>query len=127
MDRRVILTTTQQGSAQWLHDLLLSESAMEPELTRYEGFVVAASSDFIQSDPELIQKASNAFVRAMEWMEESDPEEIAERSPPCSREKRICFWTVAKLDKQYGISNTSGRHTGKLYRQAVDAARKDRL
>ena len=64
--QKIILTTTQQGSAQWLRDLLPSGSAMEPEMIRYEGFVVAASSDFIQRDPERIQKTSNAFVRAME-------------------------------------------------------------
>ena len=121
--QKIILTTTQQGSAQWLHDLLPSESAMEPEMTWYESFVVAASSDFIQNDPERIQKASNAFVRAMEWMEGAEPEEIAALLAPMFPGEEDALLTAAKQDKQYGVSNTTGRHTGKLYKQAADAAR----
>ena len=121
--QRIILTTTQQRSAQWPHDLLPSGTAMEPEMTRYESFAVAASSGFIQNNPERIQKASNAFVRAMEWMEEAEPEEIAEFLAPMFPGEEDALQTMAKLDKEYGISSTSGRHAGKLYKQAVEAAR----
>ena len=121
--QRIILTTTQQGSAQRLHDLLPSGSAMEPEMTRYESFVVTASSGFIQNDPERIQKASNAFVRAMEWMEEAEPEEIVEFLAPMFPGEEDALQMMAKLDKEYGISSASGRHAGKLYKQTVEAAR----
>ena len=121
--QRIILTSTQQGSAQWPHDLLPSGSAAEPEMTRYESFVVAASSDFIQRDKERIQKASNAFVRAVEWMEEAEPEEIVEFLAPMFPGKEDALQTMVKLDKQHGLSSTTGRHSGKDYKQAVYAAR----
>ena len=121
--QRIILTTTQQGSAQWPRDLLPSGSAAEPEIARYESFVVAASSDFIQNDPERIQKASNAFVRAMEWMEEAEPKEIVEFLASMFPGEEDTLLTAARQDKQHGLSSTTGRHSGKDYKQAVYAAR----
>ena len=121
--RRVILTVTRQGSTRWSQNLLLPDSTIVPESIQYEAFSVTASSDFIQSDPELVQKASNAFVRAMEWMEGSDPEEIAEALAPLFPGEEDILLDVAILDKQCGITNTTGRHTGKDYRQAVVSAK----
>ena len=122
-EQRVILTVTQQGSTRWLQNLPLSDFEIIPESIQNETFHVTASSDLIQSDPELIQKASNAFVRAMEWMEESDPEEIAEALAPLFPGEEDLLMDVATLDKQHRITNTSGRHSGKGYRQAVAAAK----
>ena len=120
---RIVLTTTRPGSFPLPRELPESEAAAGPERDREAVFVVAAPSGFLQRDPEMVQKASNAFARAMEWMGEAEPEELAQTLAPLFPGEEEALLAAARYDRQHGLFSATGRHTGKGYRQAAEAAR----
>ncbi len=85
----------------------------------YELFTVIASDELIQSDPELIQKAVNAMVKAMQWMEQATPEEIAEKMLPLFDGAQEELLYDAQYDKEHQVANYTGYHTDTGFQAAL--------
>ena len=85
----------------------------------YELFTVIASDELIQSDPELIQKAVNAMVKAMQWMEQATPEEIAEKMLPLFDGAQEELLYDAQYDKEHRVANYTGYHTDTGFQAAL--------
>ena len=85
----------------------------------YELFTVIASDELIQSDPELIQKAVNAMVKAMQWMEQATPEEIAEKMLPLFDGAQEELLYDAQSDKEHQVANYTGYHTDTGFQAAL--------
>ncbi len=131
-DQKIVLSTSQRGSLRCTEDWLrtgagnLSElTTVNPESTRYEGFVVAVPEDLLETDPDVIQKAVNAIARSMEWMGEKSPEEIADQLAGFFPGEEAALLAAAQYDKTHEISSQTGRHTHKGYAAAVDASASD--
>lgn len=86
----------------------------------YELFTVITSDALIQSDPELVQKAVNAMVKAMQWMETATPEQIAEKLTPLfdgAQEGELLY--DAQYDKEHQVANYTGYHTASGFQAGV--------
>jgi len=46
--------------------------------SRYESSIVTATKEFVENNPETVQKFANAVVRAMIWMNSNSDEDVAE-------------------------------------------------
>ncbi len=46
--------------------------------SRYESSIITATKEFVDNNPEKIQKFANAVVRAMIWMDQNSDEDVAE-------------------------------------------------
>jgi NitT/TauT family transport system substrate-binding protein len=44
--------------------------------------VVYMKADFIQKNPETVQRITNAFYKALKWLEKASPEDVARTVPP---------------------------------------------
>ena len=128
-DQKVILSTTQRGSPQctgaWLQvnaGHLTDLATMKPETARYEGFVVAVPGDLPETDPDVVQKAANAIARAIEWMEEVQPEEIARELSRFFPGEEDALLAAARYDKTHEITSQTGRHTHRGFAAAVEGS-----
>ena len=87
----------------------------------YELFTVITSDALIDSDPELVQKAVNAMVKAMQWMETATPEQIAEKLAPLfdgAQEGELLY--DAQYDKEHQVANYTGYHTASGFQAGVN-------
>lgn len=87
----------------------------------YELFTVITSDALIESDPELVQKAVNAMVKAMQWMEQASPEEIAEQLSTLfdgAQEEELLY--DAQYDKEHEVANYTGYHTASGFQAGVE-------
>lgn len=87
----------------------------------YELFTVITSDALIDSDPELVQKAVNAMVKAMQWMETATPEQIAEQLAPLfdgAQEGELLY--DAQYDKEHQVANYTGYHTASGFQAGVN-------
>lgn len=85
----------------------------------YELFAVVTSQEIIDTNPELVQKAVNAMVKAMQWMESASAEEIAEQLAKifeCTDEELLYD---AQFDKDNQIANYTGYHTASGFAAGV--------
>ena len=85
----------------------------------YELFTMITSDEWIQSDPELIQKAVNAMAKAMQWMEKATPEEIAEKMLPLFDGAQEELLYDAQYDKEHQVANYTGYHTDTGFQAAL--------
>lgn len=87
----------------------------------YELFTVITSDALIESDPALVQKAVNAMVKAMQWMEQASPEEIAEQLSTLfdgAQEGELLY--DAQYDKEHAVANYTGYHTASGFQAGVE-------
>lgn len=87
--------------------------------TSYELFTIMTSDELIENDPELVQKAVNAMAKAMQWMENATPEEIAENLLPLFEGADEELLYDAQYDKERGLANYKGYHTESGYQAAI--------
>ncbi|MDB6454117.1 ABC transporter substrate-binding protein [Falsirhodobacter sp. 20TX0035] len=71
-----------KGVGKILIDARSDEGATDVYGGIYPTSVLYATQDFIDENPETIQKVTNATVRALKWMSEHTPEEIVATLPP---------------------------------------------
>jgi len=77
----------------------------------YELFTVITSDQIIQEKPETVQKAVNAMVKALQWMETATPEEIAENLAPLFESAPDELLFDATYDKEHEMANYTGYHS----------------
>ena len=77
----------------------------------YELFAVVTSDETIANDPEMVQGAVTAMVKAMQWMETASPEEIAAQLLPLFEGGEEELLYDAQYDKDRGVANYTGKHT----------------
>ena len=120
--------STNPWSAKKLADLggvVIVDGTDEAEIEKiigsptYELFAVLTSDELIQSDPELVQKAVNAMAKAMQWMEQATPEEIAEKMLPLFDGAQEELLYDAQYDKEHQVANYTGYHTESGFHAAV--------
>lgn len=86
----------------------------------YELFVMMASDEYIAANTETVQKVVNAVAKAMEWMENATPEEIAENLLPLFEGAEEELLYDATYDKDRDITNYTGYHTESGYQAAIN-------
>lgn len=86
----------------------------------YELFVLMTSDEYIASNPETVQKVMNAVVKAMQWMENATPEEIAENLLPLFEGGDEELLYDAQYDKEREITCYTGYHTESGFQAAVN-------
>ena len=86
----------------------------------YELFVMMASDEYIASNPETVQKVVNAVAKAMQWMENATPEEIAENLLPLFEGAEEELLYDANYDKERQITSYTGYHTESGYQAAIN-------
>ena len=98
------------------------EAAMEDLMgtSTYELFMVFTSDAYLAENPETVQKTVNAIAKAIQWMNEASPEEIAANLEPLfeGRDEELLY--SAQADKAAGLHNETGFHTDSGYRAAVE-------
>ena len=97
------------------------EAAMEDLMgsTTYELFTIFTSDAYIAEHPETVQKAVNAMTRAIQWMNEATPEEIAANLDPLFEGQGEELLYSAQADKDRGLHNPTGYHTDSGYEAAL--------
>ena len=89
----------------------------------YELFTMLTSDAFIQSNPETVQKTVNAVVKAMQWMKEATPEEIAQALSPLfdGAEEELLY--DAQYDAEHEMSNYTGYHSDSGFQAGIALTR----
>ena len=87
--------------------------------TTYELFTIFTSDAYIAEHPETVQKTVNAIARAIEWMNEATPEEIAAHLEPLFEGQQEELLYSAQADKERGLHNETGYHTDSGYQAAL--------
>jgi NitT/TauT family transport system substrate-binding protein len=97
------------------------EAAMEDLMgtTTYELFTVFTSDAYIETHPETVQKTVNAIARAIRWMNDASPEEIATNLEPLFEGQYEELLYSAQADKERGLHTTTGYHTDSGFRAAL--------
>ncbi len=97
------------------------EAAMEDLMgtTTYELFTVFTSDAYIAAHPETVQKAVTAIARAIQWMNQATPEEIAANLEPLFEGQQEELLYSAQADKERGLHNETGYHTDSGYQAAL--------
>ena len=85
----------------------------------YELFVLMTSDEYISANPETVQKVMNAVAKAMQWMENATPEEIAEMMLPLFEGAEEELLYDAQYDKERGIASYTGYHTESSFQSAL--------
>ncbi|MCF0123541.1 MAG: ABC transporter substrate-binding protein [Ruminiclostridium sp.] len=85
----------------------------------YELFVLMTSDEYISANPETVQKVMNAVAKAMQWMENATPEEIAEMMLPLFEGAEEELLYDAQYDKERGIASYTGYHTESGFQSAL--------
>lgn len=75
--------------------------------------VIYTRQDFIEKNPETTQRVVNAIVKALKWLENATPEQVADTVPPEYHlgDRPVYLQAVAKLKESYsrtGISTPEG-------------------
>lgn len=85
----------------------------------YELFAVITSQDYIDNNSETVQKTVNAITKAIAWMEQASPEEIAAQLLPLfdGAEEELLY--DAQYDKEHGVATTTGYHSESGFAAAV--------
>lgn len=86
----------------------------------YELFMVFASDEYIQENPETVQKAVTAMTKALKWMNEATPEEIATKLEPLFEGRYEELLYSAQIDKERQLYNPTGYHTESGYTAGVN-------
>ena len=86
----------------------------------YELFVMMASDAYIAENGETVQKVVNAVAKAMQWMENATPEEIAENLLPLFEGAQEELLYDANYDKERSITSYTGYHTESGYQAAIN-------
>lgn len=86
----------------------------------YELFVVMTSDSYIEANAETVQKVVNAIAKAMQWMENATPEEIAENLLPLFEGADAELLYDAQYDKDRGVANYTGYHTESGFQAGVN-------
>jgi len=86
----------------------------------YELFVMMASDAYIAENGETVQKVVNAVAKAMQWMENATPEEIAENLLPLFEGAQEELLYDANYDKEHSITSYTGYHTESGYQAAIN-------
>jgi len=85
----------------------------------YELFMIFTSDQYIQENPETVQKVVTAIAKAIKWMDTATPEEIATNLEPLFEGKYDELLYSAQVDKESHYLNTTGLHTESGYAAAV--------
>ncbi|RWK99441.1 ABC transporter substrate-binding protein, partial [Mesorhizobium sp.] len=70
-----------KGVGKILIDARSDDGAKEIYGGIYPTSVLYATQDYIDANPETVQKVTNATVKALEWMDSHSAEEIVEKLP----------------------------------------------
>ncbi len=89
----------------------------------YELFVLMTSDEYIAANSETVQKVMNAVAKAMQWMEQATPEEIAENLLPLFEGGEEELLYDAQYDKDREITSYTGYHTAEGFQAAVNLTR----
>lgn len=97
------------------------EAAMEDLMgtTTYELFTIFTSDAYIEAHPETVQKTVNAIARAIQWMNQASPEEIAANLEPLFEGQYEELLYSAQADKERGLHTAKGYHTDSGFRAAL--------
>ena len=85
----------------------------------YELFVLMTSDEYLSTNPETVQKVMNAVAKAMQWMENATPEEIAANLLPLFEGAEEELLYDAQYDKERSITSYTGYHTESGYEAAI--------
>jgi len=77
----------------------------------YELFMVFTTDEYIQSNPETVQKVVTAMAKAIQWMNTATAEEIVENLKPLFANMDEELLYTAQVDKERKMQNTTGYHT----------------
>ncbi len=77
----------------------------------YELFMLFSSDAYIGESPETVQKLVTAVAKAMAWMENASPEEIAQNLEPLFEGRYQELLYSAQVDKERGIASATGYHS----------------
>lgn len=86
----------------------------------YELFMIFATDEFIEAEPETVQKAVTAIARATRWMEESPASEVASKLEPFFEGRYDEMLYCVEQDKAYGLLSTDGYHTEAGFAAAIN-------
>ena len=84
----------------------------------YELFTMMTSDAFIQSNPETVQKTMNAVAKALRWMEQASPEEIAQATPLFDNADEELLYD-AQYDKEHEMANYTGLHSDSGFQAGI--------
>lgn len=89
----------------------------------YELFVLMTSDEYLSTNPETVQKVMNAVAKAMQWMENATPEEIAENLLPLFEGAEEELLYDAEYDKERSITSYTGYHTESGFQAALNLSK----
>lgn len=89
----------------------------------YELFVLMTSDEYLSTNPETVQKVMNAVAKAMQWMENATPEEIAENLLPLFEGAEEELLYDAQYDKERSITSYTGYHTESGFQAALNLSK----
>ena len=89
----------------------------------YELFVLMTSDEYLSTNPETVQKVMNAVAKAMQWMENATPEEIAANLLPLFEGAEEELLYDAQYDKERSITSYTGYHTESGFQAALNLSK----
>ena len=89
----------------------------------YELFVLMTSDEYLSTNPEPVQKVMNAVAKAMQWMENATPEEIAANLLPLFEGAEEELLYDAQYDKERSITSYTGYHTESGFQAALNLSK----
>ena len=81
------------------------------------------SDEYLSTNPETVQKVMNAVAKAMQWMENATPEEIAANLLPLFEGAEEELLHDAQYDKERSITSYTGYHTESGFQAALNLSK----
>jgi sulfonate transport system substrate-binding protein len=103
-----IASLTSTGKAKVLYDMRTVEGTQAALGGLYPATSLYMTCDFVQHNPQVVQKLSNAFVATLKWMKQHSPEEIAAKMPPSYNGGNPALY-VQSIKDTVGMFNGDGK------------------
>lgn len=88
--------------------------------TTYELFMIFTSDQYIEENPETVQKTVTAIAKAIQWMNKASAEDIATELEPLFEGKYEEILYSAQVDKENRLHNSTGYHSDSGYAAALE-------
>ncbi len=103
-----IASLTSTGKAKVLYDMRTVEGTQAALGGLYPATSLYMTCDFVQHNPQVVQKLANAFVATLKWMKQHSPEEIAAKMPPSYNGGNPALY-VQSIKDTIGMFNGDGK------------------
>lgn len=103
-----IAQLTSTGKAKVLYDMRTVEGTKSALGGLYPATSLYMTCDFVQHNPQVVQRLANAFVATLKWMKQHSPEEIAAKMPPSYNGGNPTLY-VQSIKDTVGMFNGDGK------------------